>query len=176
MGELELAATRGANLMRGRTVQRLWLVFEVLSEDVMRDFGGFDDTLREPELAPTLDGIGVTKHDQATKAVRVRGQVTSGTIDVFFKQSQEGGGDAPKTTLTLEIHKRDLQRKNLLSPEQESLIKINDKLVRVESRQGKTIWQAPENPGLYINEVDPFTSGTDVIQYKLSVRTEGAKI
>lgn len=157
----------------GRTLGREILVFQVFSETDMRDAGEWDDVFRQAKMVATTDGIGTTNRDKNTQTCKVPGQIASG--DEFFSQQQEGGGDAPQAVATVVIAIRDLKLKGLWSEaHEEPVIHVNDRLVRIEDRTGKRIWEESTNPRLYVTTVDEWRHGGTLFRFLLGERVEAA--
>lgn len=158
--------------MTGKTMKRVILEFRVFNEPAMRAASGFNDTLREPVLTPTADGLGKTARDDHTNLFVVHGQIKSGSK--FFLQRQAAGGDTPEVMLQALISKRELLRVGLIDKATRRLMLIkNDRLLRIKDRLGKVMIDA-DNPGLYIVEADETANGGNMVRYLLNDRTEAA--
>lgn len=159
--------------MRGRTVTRDILEFQVFNQAAMRAAGEWDDVLRAPKLKPTTDRKGTTARDDNTNIVQVRGQIHSGAE--LFRQSRTGSGDEASGVIVVHLTKRDLDRAELLDPATRAVrIRKNDRLMRVLDSRGRVRWEAPTQPGMYVEEVDDLAGAGDFVRVELTDRREAA--
>lgn len=72
-------------------------------------------------------------------------------------QNQLQAGNQPDSKLTLVFHYRELERKGLVDTAGKAMIRVNDRLVAVYSRNGviQEEFVRPEAGGLYATEVQP---------------------
>ncbi len=116
---------------------------------------GYDDIFKAPKIIPTGDGIGATGRKEKPVIV-VPAQVE---VDTFEDLSMLFSGNAPKTDVFLTFHYDDLIRLGLIESvtgrEDREALKINDRIVKIETLAGEGVFTPPNPPGLYIKELRP---------------------
>lgn len=160
-------------MMRGRTITRDILEFQIFNVASMRAAGEWDDTLRAPKLKPTTDGKGTTARDDNTNIVEVRGQIHSGAE--LFRQIRTAAGDDAPGSIVVHLAKRDMERAGLLDQTTHApRLRKNDRLMRVLDSRGRLRWEAPDQPGMFVEEVDDLVGAVDFLRVELSDRREAA--
>jgi hypothetical protein len=132
---------------RGRLLFPLTVELAQLDTDAVQTAGGYDPDFKT--YKPTGSGR------QEKPVVRLLAQIE---MSRWEGQQQLQGGNQPDSRLALVFHFRELEQKNLIDPVTgEALIRVNDRLVAIYSRNGATKEQSVRVPsgGLYATEVQP---------------------
>lgn len=116
---------------------------------------GYDDIFKAPKLTTTADGIGIVGRKEKTPII-VPAQVE---VDTFEDLNQLFSGNVPKTDVFLTFHYDDLIRLGLIETvagrEDREALKVNDRIVKIETLTGEGVFTPPNPPGLYIKELRP---------------------
>jgi len=114
---------------------------------------GYDPDFKEPVLAsPSPEGTGVSQR-QEKPPIRVPAQVEFGP---FEQLRQAFSGNLPDSRIVLVMDFKDLDRLGLIDPGgNETLLRPNDRVVRVLNGKNEVIETFPNPPGMFITELRP---------------------
>lgn len=149
--------------MRGRLIQRFQAAIRRIDTAGMAATdpdgtgpatGGYDPILREPIHVDTdADGIGEPARLEQDE-VRVPCQVDPEGDEALRSL---GEGLAPRQSIDLVFHFRDLERLGLVSPAGKAMIAAGDRLAAIYDLSGNLVEQFPDPPGLFVTRTK--TSG-----------------
>jgi hypothetical protein len=134
--------------MRGR------LIFTFLAElhrlDTVAMAPDYDEDFKEPVLIDTDDdGVG-EPFRREHPAIRVPCQIEP---EIFEALRMTPSGNAPRSSLDLLFHFRDLERFGLVDRATgDALIRPSDRLGALYARDGKLVQAVRTPPGLYVTE------------------------
>lgn len=164
MGTLKpcLSTTGGAVV-----VGKFALYDEVEAINVGPTNPGFDDLLGEPFLEDTdADQIGERVRPEID--IDILGKIT---FSRYEEQTQDATGNAPRSMATFRVGRSELFARGLLV-NGVILIRANDRLKRLEDRQGRIRYEFEDDDrdGLYVFEVRPGETGSNVVDILLENR------
>jgi hypothetical protein len=115
-----------------------------------------DDDFHEPvRLDRDADGVGEDERRELP-AIFVPCQVEP---EHFEEQRQLPAGNAPRSSLELVAHFRDLERMGLVDEEGNALIAVGDRLGGIYTRDLRPAWTVRNPPGLFVTEARPLGFG-----------------
>ena len=114
---------------------------------------GYDPDFKEPVLAPTgSSGLGASQR-QEKPVIRVPAQLETGP---FEELRQSFSGNLPDTRLVLVMDFEDLNGLGFVDPaSHDSLLRPNDRVVRVLNGSEEVIETFEDPPGMFITELRP---------------------
>lgn len=114
---------------------------------------GYDPDFKEPVVAASdPEGLG-TSQRQEKAPVRVPAQIEFGPFD---RLRQSFSGNLPDSRVVLVMDFEDLDRLGLIDPGgNETLLRPNDRVVRILNGGGDVIESFPNPPGMFITELRP---------------------
>jgi hypothetical protein len=137
------------SLNRGRLLFPLIAELARLDTNTIATNGAYDPQFKTYKPDATTPGR------KELPSIFIRAQVEMGRWE---GQQQMQSGNVPDSRLTLVFHFRDLERAGLTDPNTgDALIRVNDRLVTLKSRNGLILEQTVRVPsgGLYATEVQP---------------------
>lgn len=140
---------------------------EVTAIEVTPTNPGFDDVMREPYLNDqNLDRVGERVRPEIE--VEVLGKAD---FSRFEEQTQDGTGNAPRSHVRFRVTRGELESRGLLV-NGVVVIRPNDRLRRLEDRKGRIRYdfESGDRDGLYVFEVRPGETGSNVIDFLLETR------
>lgn len=131
--------------MRGRLIFPMVVEIARLDTDATRLAGRYDATFRT--MKPGTERVEMAP-------VRLLAQVEMGA---WQAQNQTQAGNIPDSRLTLVFHYEELESKGLVDTNGAALIRVNDRLLGIYSRDGARLeeYLPKEKGGLYAVEVQP---------------------
>lgn len=161
---------------RGRLIFPVYVTIRRLDTVATETAGGYDQIFRETTLSPTIDGIGAdgrTDKPEVTIPCQVEDK------DMFEALNMVQQGNSPRSRILLTFHLSDLKRLSLWDESSEwggrAKLKVGDRVVGFKDRYNQQLFNVPENPGLYIEEIMPtgFLSTQNLIVCAIGDRAKG---
>lgn len=119
---------------------------------------GYDRVFREPRRLPAAGQVGTSTRTEIE--VRVRCQVET---EHQNRLQAAQAGDSPTSEFTLVMRSRELEDEGLLDANGDPILKKQDRLIRIETRDGDVEQTFPDPPGLYVHEVRKDSHGMSLI-------------
>jgi hypothetical protein len=118
---------------------------------------GYDADFKEPVLIDVDDNGVAEPYRREYPAVRVPCQIEPESFEALRLNSS---GNAPKTSLELIFHFRDLERLGLVDKTTgDALIQVSDRLAAIYDLDGQLVQTVRTPPGLYVTESRPIGFG-----------------
>lgn len=162
---------------RGRLIYPVFVTLRRLDPDATALVSGYDNVAGETKLTPTPDGLGQSARVNKTD-FELPCQVEE--RNWFEEQNQMKQGDAPRTMIHLTFHVSDLKRVGLWTESAQfggrPDLRVNDQVIKFRDRWNQLLWQTPENPGMFIQEVQPtgFLSTQNLVVCVVVDRSKGS--
>ncbi len=143
-------------------------VLALLDTNAQAVADGYDPDYREPRIPNAGNELGTpTRVEQAE--IKVRAQVATFTHERLAQL--EHGGARDTTNLELTFHMRDLTKLSLVEADGRPKIQVGTRVVRIENKAGKTLYDYPLPEGMFITAARH--SGHMLGQFNLWVCTLG---
>lgn len=137
--------------MRGRIIFGFIVELAQLDTQATSNAGAYDDIFREPKLTKDAQGRRVSGRQE--KLVQLPCQVETGTFQAL---QMTPIGNAPPSKMTLVFHFRDLEERDLVAADTgQALIRVNDRVTQILTRDGRVEQTFPNPPGLFVIEATP---------------------
>lgn len=140
--------------MRGRLIFPFVVVFARLDPSSIESSGpggidGFDDDFHEPILEDAA-GTSIPVRRELPE-IKLRAQIEPGAFAEMRRLLQ---GFAPKAETTFSLHMPELEDMGLVGPDGWPTLRPGDRIVRIEDRDGGTVVEAHDPPGLYLDQLE----------------------
>jgi hypothetical protein len=123
-------------------------VLRLLDTNAQAVAGDYDEDFREPEIPDTNDDqLGEPVRTEQAE-IKVRAQVTTATHQRLGQAEHGAVLEVPNFELT--FHFRDLNALGLVESDGRPKIQIGTRLVRIENKAGKTLFDYPLPEGMFI--------------------------
>ena len=144
-------------------------VLRFLDTNAQAVAGDYDPDYREPRIPNTnADQLGKAVRTEQPE-IKVRAQVTTFTHERL--QQLEHGATKDTPALELTFHLRDLTKLGLVESDGRPKIQVGTRVVRIENKAGKTLYDYPLPEGMFITAARH--SGHMLGQFNLWVCTLG---
>jgi hypothetical protein len=115
---------------------------------------GYDPIFRSPVVR--TDGTGARVSSRAEVLVQLPTSIDDKAQEQLRMMAT---GNAPGRRLVLTFHFRDLERRGLVDTNGDAKIRVNDRLVRILTRDGQLVQLFGNPPGVFVTELNPLSYG-----------------